>query len=389
VTSTSCNSVADPQRPLRLVVTNTSRSWGGNEHWALQVATGLAARGHAVLFLWGESVVGERVRAAGLPERRLRLWADADLAGLARLARCCTEQRADALILTRWREYLLGGLAARLARTPLTVLRLGLRVVPRDDLKRRLVFCLADRIIVNAEEVRAALLQRPWIPPFKVQVIPNGLDLQRYRPGGDRRPFRAELGLPPEAPLVITVGSLTPQKDHEMMLQAAAHVLREAPRVHFAVLGEGFLRSRLEARVRELGLADRFHLVGFREDVRPALAAADLFVLSSQNEGMARALLEALACGLPVVATDVSGTRAAVENGRNGLVVPPRDPGGLAAALLQLLADPAARRRWARTSRRIAEERFDARGMLERTEQFLRGSLAARQRAIERAAPLD
>jgi glycosyltransferase involved in cell wall biosynthesis len=381
--------VADPQRPLRLVLTNTSRSWGGNEHWALQVASGLAARGHAVLFLWGEPVVGDRVRAAGLPGARLRLRADADLAGLARLARSCAEQRADALILTRWREYLLGGLAARLARTPLTVLRLGLRVVPRNDPKRRLVFRLADRIIVNAEEVRSALLQKSWIPPSKIQVIPNGLDLRRYRPGGDRRPFRAELGIPPEAPLAISVGSLTPQKDQESLLQAAARVHREAPEVHFAVLGEGFLRPRLEERMRELGLAERFHLVGFREDVRPALAAADLFVLSSRNEGMARALLEAMACGLPVVATDVSGTRAAVENGRNGLVVPPQDPDVLAAALLKLLADPAARQRWGRTSRRIAEERFADHAMLDRTELLLRRSLDARQRAVESAAPLD
>jgi glycosyltransferase involved in cell wall biosynthesis len=388
VTSMSSSSAADPQRPLRLVVTNTSRSWGGNEHWALQVAAGLAARGHAVLFLWGEPVVGERVRAAGLPGGRLRLRADADLVGLARLARHCTEQRADALILTRWREYLLGGLAARLARTPLTVLRLGLRVVPRDDLKRRLIFHLADRIIVNAEEVRAALLQRSWIAPFKIQVIPNGLDLQRYRPGGDRQPFRQELGIPPDAPLVVTLGSLTPQKDHDLLVCAAARVQQVAPQVHFAVLGEGFLRSRLEDRVRGLGLVDRFHLVGFREDVRPALAAADLFVLSSQNEGMARVLLEALASGLPVVATDVSGTRAAVEDGRNGLVVPPRDPARLATALLQLLVDPAVRRHWGRVSRRIAEERFDARRMLDRTEHFLRQSLAGKQSTIERSPPL-
>ncbi len=375
--STSSSSAPDGP-PLRLAVTNTSRSWGGTEQYALQLASGLAAAGHAVLLLWAHETVGERVRAAGLPHERLRLRGDADLLGLARLAGALRAHRADAVVLTKWREYLLGGLAARLAGVPLAVASLGLRVAPRGDLKRRLIFRLADRVVVNAEEIRDGLLACPWIDADRVRVVHNGLDLERFRPGGDGRAFRASLGIPAAAPLALAVGNLTPQKDHDLFARAAARVLARVPEAHFAVVGEGFLRPALEARVRELGLAGRFHLAGFAADVRPAYAAADLFVLSSDNEGMAWALLEALACGLPAVATDVSGTRACVRDGENGVVVPPRDEIALADAVAGLLADPVRRRRLAERAPEPIRERFAADRMVRDTLAVLREGLAAR-----------
>ncbi|MBU1071999.1 hypothetical protein KKG45_01995, partial [bacterium] len=103
-----------PDRPPRILITNGSRMWGGTENCALRLAAGLRRRGCAVRFLWGHEVVGERVRAAGVPGTRLRLRADADLSGLWRLVRELHGHRAEALLATRWREYLLGGIAARL-----------------------------------------------------------------------------------------------------------------------------------------------------------------------------------------------------------------------------------------------------------------------------------
>jgi glycosyltransferase involved in cell wall biosynthesis len=326
-----------------------------------------------VRFAWGHEVVGERVRAAGVPDVHLRLRADGDLPGLLRLTRALHTHRADALLATRWREFLLGGFAARLARTPRTVCRLGLKVTPEDDLKRRLIFGLADRVIVNAEEIRAALLQRPWIAPEKVAVVHNGVDLERYAELDGGAEFRAELGVPAEAPLVVNVGALTPQKDHATLVRATARLAAALPDVHVAAVGEGFLRADIESQVARAGVGDRFHLVGFRADVRPALAAADLFVLSSYNEGMPWAMIEAVAAGLPVVATDVSGTRACVDDGVNGLIVPERDDAALAAACTELLADRPRREAMARASRRLAAERFDENRMFDQTLQILAG----------------
>jgi glycosyltransferase involved in cell wall biosynthesis len=380
MTCSSAAEAAPAGRPLRLVITNTSCSWGGMEHYAVRLAAGLHRRGHEVTLLWGHDAVGERAAAAGLPNAFWRPRGDGDLPAVLGLAATLRRRRADAVILTKWREYLLGGAAARLAGTPLAVTALGLRVTPRGDFKRRLVFRLSQRVLVNAEEIRAGLAALPWIDANKLRVVHNGVDLALFRPGGDGQAMRRAWGVPADAPLALAVGSLTPQKDHDLLARAAARLRGVLPESRVVVVGEGFLRPALEARVRALGLADRFLLAGFLADVRPALAAADLLVLSSDNEGMAWVLLEALACGLSIVATDVPGVRACVEPGLNGLIVPPRDEAALADALASLLADPARRRAMGARSRALAEARFAEDGMLDGTEAVLREALDDRLR---------
>jgi glycosyltransferase involved in cell wall biosynthesis len=373
--------VTGEPRP-RLLVVNTSRSWGGNEHWAVQVAAGMAARGAAVRMLWSWPVVGERVAEQGLEGGQLRLRGDGDLLGLLALRQEIVRHRPDALLLTRWREYLHGGLAARLVagHRPRTVMRLGLRVVPRDDLKRRLIFRLTDRIVVNAPEIRDGLLERPWIAPHAIAVIGNGLDLSAWTARWEQsaraagQAWRRELGIPEAAPLLLNVGALTPQKDHAGLLEALAPVCAAHPQLRVAILGEGFLREALEARRDDLGLRDVVAMPGFRRDVAEAMAAADIFVLSSENEGQARVLAEAAASGLPVVATDISGTRSIVQDGRTGRIVPPGDPRALAAAISGLLGDPGGRSRMGRAARALAEERLGSDRMLDEVAGVLFGS---------------
>ena len=360
-----------------LLVVNSSRSWGGNEFWAVRVARGLAERGHPVRFVWSHAVVGERVRAAGLAGRQVSLRNDADLAGILALARELRRVEARAVLLTRWREYLLGGLAARLAGRPRVVMGLGLKIEPAGDPKRRLIFALADRVLVNAPEIAQALATRSWIPPRKVAVVINGVDLARWRPRWEPsrqeagRRFRAELGVAPQAPLLLNIGNLTEQKDQANLVAACARLRARQPALRAVILGEGFLRPRLEAAIAAQDLADTVTLAGFRADPAPALAAADLFVLSSANEGMAWVLMEAAASGLPIVTTDVSGARHCVDDGVTGRVVPRRDPGALAAAVAELLDDPQRRASMGRAGRALAESRLDAQRMLDETAAVL------------------
>jgi len=296
----------------RVVIVNTSRSWGGNEHWAVAVGRGLAARGWRVRFVWSHPAVGERVRAAGLAGARVRLRGDLDLRGLLALRAELRRAGADAVLLTKWREYLLGGLAARLVRPrPRVVHGLGLRVVP------------------------------------------------------------------PEAPLVVNVGNLTPQKAHRPLVAACALLRAQRPDLRVAILGEGPLRADLERDLRERGLAGVVTLAGFAADPGDALAAADLFVLSSDNEGMAFVLMEAAASGLPAVTTDVSGARFCVRDGETGRVVPPRDPAALAAAMGEMLADRSALALMGRRARALAECRLDEARMVAETAAVLRADRAA------------
>ena len=363
----------------RLLVLNTSRSWGGTEFWAVQAAAGLARRGVAVRFLVSGEPLAGAVAAEGLDHGRVCLRADGDLFAVMRLCREFAGFRPHAVLATRWREFLLAGLAARMLgpRRPRFALGLGQYLVPRDDLKRRLIFRLADRVIVNAPEIREGLLQRPWISPGLVAVVINGLDLATWRPRWEPASraagaaLRARFGIPSTAPLLLSVGSLTPVKGHSVLLHAMARLRERLPGVRLLILGEGFLRAELEAQRRRLGLDGIVLMPGFTGNVAPAMAAADLLVLSSTNEGMAWVLIEAAASGLPAVATDVSGTRHAVDHRVTGLVVPPCDSCAMARAAEELLADPALRRTMGLRARDLAEERFTADRMLDQLSREL------------------
>ena len=363
----------------RLLAVNTSRSWGGIEFWAVQVAAGMAARGAEVRFLCSSEAVAGHAREAGLLPGLLHLRADGDVLGLWRLRRELARHRPNTVLVTRWREDLFGGLAARLVGRPRprVVMRFGQCLVPQQDIKRRLIFRLADRVIVNAPEIRDALLQRSWIATNQVVVVINGLDLDAWRPcwepaaAAAGAALRQRLGVSALAPLLLNVGNLNLDKDHTGLLDTMARLRNHFPSARLLILGEGLLRSELEAQCRRLALEDAVIMPGFSSDVATAMAAADMLVLSSKTEGMARVLIEAAASGLPIVATDVSGSRYAVHDGVSGLVVPPRDPLALANALASLLADPDRRRAMGRRARALAEERFDAGRMLDQTAAVL------------------
>jgi len=170
-------------------------------------------------------------------------------------------------------------------------------------------------------------------------VIPNGIDVDEWSSLPSRAEARSALGLPPDAWIVGTVGRLHVQKGHRYLIEAAAKVVALVPDALFVVAGYGPERRALEARARGLGVADRIRFLGYRSDVRRVLAALDAFVLASLWEGMSNAVLEAMAAGLPVVATAVDGNLEQVADGETGLLIPPADAGALAGALLRLHRD--------------------------------------------------
>jgi glycosyltransferase involved in cell wall biosynthesis len=199
---------------------------------------------------------------------------------------------------------------------------------------------ISDALIVVSDEIREELLALRIGLPHQYRVVPLGLDLAAHLKAKPPGTLRTQLGLGPSVPLVGIIGRLVPIKDHETLLQAMSRV----PGTHLAVLGDGELREELEQRTAELRLSDRVHFVGWWLDMPEALVDLDLAVLSSRNEGTPVALIEAAACGRAVVATDVGGVRAVVNDEMTGLLVPPGDPEALAVAINALLTDPAQRR---------------------------------------------
>jgi len=219
-------------------------------------------------------------------------------------------------------------------------------------------------------------------------VIPNGIDLGRLPPFAlDRRGARSAAGLRRDRRLVAGVGRLDAQKDFPTFLRAAAMIAAEFPDVDFLVVGEGGERAALEALARRLGVGARVVFTGLRHDVPRLLAAVDVLALTSLYEGFPNVLLEAMATGAVAVATDVGGCRELVTSGETGLLVPPRAPAAVAAAVGRVLRDPALARRLATAARQRVEGAFSVDVMARRTmDAYLRRLDATRAPAAVAAA---
>lgn len=209
-------------------------------------------------------------------------------------------------------------------------------------------------------------------------VIPSGIDVERFRrarAGGRQVPTGFDC--PADATIVGSIGWLTDIKGHRVLVEALGHLKDEFPTLHVVIVGSGGQQSALLAQADSLGLRDRVHLVGHRDDVERCLAGMDCFVFPSLNEGMGRALIEAMAAGLPVVASRVGGIPAIVRHEENGLLVPPGDGRALSDAMRRILND----RRWADSlaqsaSRTIGNE-FGVQAMVDAVELLYEGVVPA------------
>jgi glycosyltransferase involved in cell wall biosynthesis len=354
-----------------VVAHNGARIWGGAERATTLLLAGLQARGHRVLLLCNAELVAERAAGLGVPTRMLALGGDGMLPHALRLAAVLRRLRPDAFIIGTFRKLFLAALGARLAGVPRIVARVGLETDTPRSLKYRLaVPRWVHGVVVNAERIRGAFDALAGFGPERVFVIHNGVVAPTC--AHTEGFVRAELGIPGDAPVVGAIARLAPQKRLDRLLRAVAELPAE---VHSVIAGEGELRDELVALAAELGIADRVRFLGHRDDTADVLAALDVFVVSSDREGLSNAMLEALAAGVPVVSTAVSGSEDALAPFPDGSapgVIVGQSGDGLAAALLRLLEDPALRGRMGEAGRRRAAERFSFDGMLDRWEAVLR-----------------
>jgi glycosyltransferase involved in cell wall biosynthesis len=222
---------------------------------------------------------------------------------------------------------------------------------------------VSDRLIGVSEATVDDLVRLGVAPRERFSVLPLGLDLAplvRAGDGGPRERTREELGVGSDEVLLVFVGRVVPIKRLDVLLRALAQTSGSEPRLRLALVGDGEERPGLEALASELGIEREVLFLGYRRELRPLFAAADLAVLSSDNEGTPVSLIEAGAAGLPAVATDVGGVGEVVDDEETGILVPPGDPVALAAALRKMAGDPERRRTLGRAARRRVTERYGA-----------------------------
>ncbi len=362
--------------PLRIAAHNGSRVFGGGEKWTLLLLQALAGRGHDVhLFVRDDGMV-ERARDFDVPASVGRLGGQIMVAGAFRFARQLRDYRPDALLLSTFKKVWLGGMAAHRARVPRVVSRIGLDTdLPRRSWTYRVAYRRwIDAVVVNADGIRTPFLaDMPGYETERVATVYDGVRIGDVPPQAEAR--RA-LDLPADRPVVGTVTRLSIQKRIDRLLEAVALL----PDVHLVLAGTGELEARMKARAARPDLAGRVHFLGFRRDVERVLASFDVFALTSDKEGMANAMLESLAAGVPVVSTDVSGAREALgadqEGQTAGIVVDPSVE-AVAAGLREVLEDGARRGAMAAEALRRARERFDFERMVDAWEAVLGGTAPA------------
>lgn len=277
------------------------------------------------------------------------------------LVRWMRQEQFSAVLTFTHDSNLVGLPAAWLARIPARYGSHHQRFPTLTEKKIRLHTCIinsqiASGLVAVSSYTRAQAIEE-GIRPERIEVIFNGIDLQSLA-GGSPAAVREEFLQGGEGPLVLAVGRLVQPKGYAYFIQAAAQVLTAFPRAVFCIAGDGPLRGELQQMVDNLGIASRVRMVGTRTDVPDLLAACDLYVLSSVDEGLPMALLEAMASGAAVVSTRIPGVQDIIIDGETGLQVPPADAEGLARTICAALSDAPLRKQLAQNGRKLVQEKF-------------------------------
>ena len=299
---------------------------------------------------------------------------------LARLVRLLREYHVDVAHAYLFHPNALTPIAARMAGVRATVVsKRSLDRYPSllPRLAVKLGNAMADRVMINAEAIGRFVAAEEGCSRAKMVLIANGVREDALQVSdGDGAAKRAELGLPPRVPVVGAVSRLAWKKGMRHLIDAMPRILESLPHARMVIAGDGDLRDELVAAAGSLGLRDRVLFLGSRRDTVELMAAFDVFVLPSVVEGMSNALLEAMAVGRPVVATDVGGNPEVLVDGETGLLVPPADPESLAAAVVKLLESPEMAVEMGAAGRRRVLERYRLDTMARRIEELYDDLLA-------------
>jgi glycosyltransferase involved in cell wall biosynthesis len=359
-------------RSLIIAHTEASLGWGGQEIRVLAEMRILRQRGHQLwLIAPPSSQIFQRAQAEDFPVYPLDVTRWKYPPTIFSLARWLFRQKVDVLNTHSSRDGWIGGLAGKMASVPLVLRTRHIEVdYPHRGLSRVAFLDLADHVITTSERIRLRLTEELDLPDDHVVCIPTGQDLARFDPSTPGV-LHHELQLPPATPLIGMVSVLRSWKGHETFLRTAQELHRLFPQLHFVIAGAGPMQPLIVNWIEEYELSGCVHLLGHRDDVPAVLASLTALVLpSTAHEGIPQIILQAQAMGRPVVGSRVGGLPEVIEHEVNGLLVEPRDPTALAAALTRLLKEPDFAQRLGAQALTSAREHYGVERMADRLEEL-------------------
>ena len=359
--------------PVKLFYLITELGMGGAERTLLHLLTNLNREHYepTVTCLFnGDGLVAKAILALDIPVYDIQMRWRGDLGALYRLHQFVRSQNPTILHTSLFHANLSGRISANLAGIPI-IINSERTMTMESEWRYKLnrwTISMVDRVVAVSKNVREFCINHIRLPAQKVVVINNGVELPILNP--ERKQLaRQLLDLPEDVRLLGAVSRLESVKGIDDLILAFAQV-REKYDAHLVVVGDGTQRAHLESLAHESGVAEWIRWTGFRVDVVELLPAIDLFIQPSHHEGMPNAVLEAMAAGLPVIATDVGGTSEVVDNRKTGLLIPPRNPYVLGETILTLLENPVFMDSMGRESRKRVRQKFSVVEMVGKTEQL-------------------
>lgn len=355
---------------MRIVHTEASCGWGGQEIRILSEAAGMLDRGHDVKLLCPpRAPIFDAAKRYGITAYSLPIDRKS-LTGVMAIRSWLLENKPDVINTHSSTDSWLSALATKTLSSAIPIVRTRhiSAAVPKNVMTRWLYCNATKHIVSTGESLRQQLIQENGFPADRITSIPTGIDPDFYRPAPDKRSARRKLGLPEDAVLIGIVATLRSWKGHDFLLNAFA--LLPLGSAKLIVVGDGPRRAAIEKIIFQYKLNSSVILAGNQTEVTTWLQALDIFVLPSYaNEGVPQALLQAMLTGLPCITTSIGSIGEAAINGETAIIVPERNAQALAEALIRLMTEPELKKRLGANGRKHCLEKFTVKGMLDAMER--------------------
>jgi glycosyltransferase involved in cell wall biosynthesis len=351
---------------LSLFQIDTGREWRGGQRQVWLLAKELQKRGYpTTLVAQPSSPLQEKAEAAGLRVLPVEVKGEAHFLAAWKISRAMKREACGLAHFHDGHAAGVGGRAARRANVPIQIISRRVEFPIKANPFSRKKYAEADAVVAISESIRGVLI-KGGVPPDRIEVIPSGIDFSPFTEVTEKDFLRREFGFAADDFLVGIVAHLDDDKGHKTLIDAARFLKAVSPKIKIVIVGSGSLEIELAEQARGLGVNDLVFFLGFREDVPRILASLDLFVLTSNAEGLGSSIMDAMASRLPVVATWVGGIPEVVVDRETGLLIPPRRPEDLAEAILKLYNDRALARRLGTRGFEVVHQKFSAEAMAAR-----------------------